>query len=49
VTQLEAVAYLAKAQQAWKEAKIVAANDLAEAAGRAAYLAAYHAAQAFIF
>jgi hypothetical protein len=49
VTQPETLAHLAKAQQALKEAPIVAANDLAEAAGRAAYLAAYHAAQAFIF
>jgi uncharacterized protein (UPF0332 family) len=49
VTQPETVAYLAKAQQALKEARIVAANHLAEAAGRAAYLAAYHAAQALIF
>ncbi len=45
----ETSAYLAKAGQALKEARIVAANDLAEAAGRAAYLAAFHAAQAFIF
>jgi uncharacterized protein (UPF0332 family) len=48
VTQPETFAYLAKAQQALKEARILA-NDLAEAAGRAAYHAAYHAAQAFIF
>jgi len=32
-----------------KEARVLAANDLADAAGRAAYLAAFHAAQAFIF
>lgn len=49
MTQPETFAYLAKAQQALEEARIVAANDLAAAAGRAAYLAAYHAAQAFIF
>lgn len=49
MTQPETVAYLVKAQQILKEARIVAANDLAAAAGRAAYLAAYHAAQAFIF
>jgi uncharacterized protein (UPF0332 family) len=42
-------AYIAKARQALKEARIVAANDLPDAAGRAAYLAAYHAAQAFMF
>ena len=42
----ETTAYLAKARQSLKEARVVAANDLPEAAGRAAYLAAYHAAQA---
>lgn len=45
----EGRAYLAKARQALREARIVLANDLAEAAGRAAYLAAFHAAQGFIF
>jgi uncharacterized protein (UPF0332 family) len=45
----ETVAYLAKAPQSLKEASIVLASDLCEAAGRAAYLAAYHAAQALIF
>lgn len=49
MTRPESAAYLAKAQQALKEARIVIANELPEAAGRAAYLAAYHAAQAFIF
>lgn len=49
MTQPETTAYLGKAQQSLKEARIVAANELPEAAGRAAYLAAYHAAQAFIF
>lgn len=49
MTQPETGAYLAKAHQALKEARIVADNDLAEAAGRAAYLAAYNAAQAYIF
>lgn len=43
------VDYLNKARQALKEARAVAQIDLPEAAGRAAYLAAYHAAQAFIF
>ncbi|MBY6240683.1 HEPN domain-containing protein [Methylosinus sp. Sm6] len=47
--QPETSAYLAKARQALKEARIVAANELPEAAGRAAYLAAFHAAQALIF
>lgn len=45
----ETAAYLAKARQSLKESAIVAANDLLEAAGRAAYLAAYHAAQAYVF
>ena len=45
----ETAAYLAKARQSLKEANVLAANDLADAAGRAAYLAAYHAAQALIF
>jgi uncharacterized protein (UPF0332 family) len=49
MTQPETAAYLAKARQALKEAGIVADNELPEAAGRAAYLAAYPAAQAFIF
>jgi uncharacterized protein (UPF0332 family) len=41
--------YLAKARQALREARAIASIELAEAAGRAAYLTAYHAAQAFIF
>jgi uncharacterized protein (UPF0332 family) len=41
--------YLSKARRALSEARAVAAINLPEAAGRAAYLAAYHAAQAFIF
>ena len=45
----ETAAYLEKARQMLDEARIVAANDLAGAAGRAAYLAAYHSAQAFVF
>jgi uncharacterized protein (UPF0332 family) len=48
ITQ-EGLAYLTKARQALNEARVVLANDLAEAAGRAAYLAAFHAAQALIF
>lgn len=47
--QPEAAAYLAKARQALNEASIVAANELPEAAGRAAYLADYRAAEALIF
>ena len=41
--------YLDKAGQALREARAVAGIDLAEAAGRAAYLAMFHAAQALIF
>ena len=41
--------YLDKARQALSEASAVAAIKLAEAAGRAAYLAVFHAAQALIF
>ena len=49
MTRPETAAYLAKAQQCLKEARVCAANELPEAAGRAAYLAAFHAAQALIF
>ena len=45
----ETAAYVAKARQLLKEARIVAANDLPDAAGRAAYLAAYNMAQAWVF
>lgn len=45
----EAHEYLAKSRQLLEEARAVFAIHLLEAAGRAAYLAAYHAAQAFIF
>lgn len=41
--------YLDKARQALSEAIAVAGIELAEAAGRAAYLAVFHAAQALIF
>ena len=41
-------AYLAKAKACLKEAAAVAEIGFHEAAGRAAYLAAYHAAQALI-
>ena len=41
--------YLAKARQMLTEARTAAGVDLAEAAGRASYLAAFHAAQALIF
>ena len=41
--------YLGKARQALSEARAVMAIDLTEAAGRAAYLAMFHSAQALIF
>ncbi len=41
-------AYLDKARQSLREARAVAEIGLSAAAGRAAYLAAFHAAQAFI-
>lgn len=44
----EPAAYLDKARQMLKEANAVSDIDLPEAAGRAAYLAAFHAAQALI-
>jgi uncharacterized protein (UPF0332 family) len=49
MTRPETVAYFAKVRQCLKEARVCAANELPEAAGRAAYLAAFHAAQALIF
>ena len=45
----ETSAYLDKARYALNEARAVASIELAEAAGRAAYLAAFHAAQVLIF
>jgi uncharacterized protein (UPF0332 family) len=45
----EARDYLDRARRLLKEARSVAAIKLSEAAGRAAYLAAFHASQAFIF
>jgi uncharacterized protein (UPF0332 family) len=41
--------HLEKARHALEEARAVAGIELAEAAGRASYLAAFHAAQALIF
>lgn len=41
--------YLAKARRMLTEARTAARVELAEAAGRASYLAAFHAAQALIF
>ncbi len=45
----ESAQYLDKARQALREARAVAGIGLPEAAGRAAYLAAFHAAQALMF
>ena len=45
----ETAQYLDKARQALKEARATAGIELGEAAGRAAYLAVFHAAQAMIF
>lgn len=45
---LPAEAYLAKARQCLDEARAVLKIDLMEAAGRAAYLAAFHAAPSLI-
>jgi uncharacterized protein (UPF0332 family) len=45
----ETRAYLDKARQALAHARAILAIDLGEDAGRAAYLAALHAAQALIF
>lgn len=49
MTKAEAADYLNRARHALREARAVASIGLPEAAGRAAYLAAYHAAQALIF
>jgi uncharacterized protein (UPF0332 family) len=45
----EAGLHLTKARQSLAKARAMLAIDLADEAGRAAYLAAFHAAQAFIF
>lgn len=45
----ETTDYLAKARRTLSEARAIAAIGLVEAAGRAAYLTAFHAAQALIF
>jgi uncharacterized protein (UPF0332 family) len=45
----ETECYPGKARQALNEARAVAGIELAEAAGRAGYLSAFHAAQALIF
>jgi uncharacterized protein (UPF0332 family) len=47
--KLETAQYLDKARQTLREGRAVAGIELPEAAGRAAYLAAFHAAQALIF
>ena len=45
----EAEQYLYKARQSLAHARAIVAIELGEDAGRAAYLGAFHAAQAFIF
>jgi uncharacterized protein (UPF0332 family) len=45
----EAEAYLATAREDLREAGLIAALPLAKAAARAAYYAAFHAAEGFIF
>jgi len=45
----EAGQYLAKARKCLEHARAILAIELGEEAGRAAYLAAFHAAQALIF
>jgi uncharacterized protein (UPF0332 family) len=45
----EAISHLAKARQELDKATAMLGIALADEAGRAAYLAAFHAAQAFIF
>jgi uncharacterized protein (UPF0332 family) len=45
----ETDAYLDKARRSLQEAHVVAAAGFPDAAGRAAYLAAYHVAQGLIF
>jgi uncharacterized protein (UPF0332 family) len=47
--KLETAAYLAKAEQALDKARRVLAIDIADEAGRHAYYAQFHAAQALIF
>lgn len=49
MTKLEAADYLKRARRFLTEAQAIASIELPEAAGRAAYIAAYHVAQAFIF
>ncbi len=47
--KVETERYLAKARQMLGEARTAAGVELADAPGRASYLAAFHAAQALIF
>jgi len=49
MTTPEASDYLNRARQILDEARAIAAIELPHVAGRTAYLAAYHAAEAFIF
>jgi uncharacterized protein (UPF0332 family) len=45
----ESAAFIAKAEKMLREGREIAALELGEHAGRAAYLVAFHAAQALIF
>ncbi len=49
MTNPESADYLNRARRILQQARAIAAIELADVAGRTAYLAAYHATQAFIF
>jgi len=49
MTKPESADYLNRARRLLKQARAIAAIELPDVAGRSAYLAAYHTAQAFIF
>ena len=49
MTKPESADYLNRARRLLKQARAIAAIELPDVAGRTAYLAAYHTAQAFIF
>lgn len=49
MTKPESADYLNRARRILQQARAIAAIELPDVAGRTAYLAAYHAAQAFIF
>jgi uncharacterized protein (UPF0332 family) len=47
--KLETIAFLAKSSELLERAPALLAQDFTDEAGRAAYLAGFHAAQAFLF